>query len=153
MTPRQALLVKNSFARFGPNGELAAKLFYDRLFRIAPDARALFPEDMTPQYHKFMAMFRTIAGTIDRFEELEDRIRKLGERHAAYRVRDEHFGAIGEALLAMLQKRFGRHFTPELKYAWTAAYWRIALTMQDAAEQARSRQAAETPEPNLYYVD
>ena len=83
----------------------------------APDARDLFPEDMTPQYHKFMAMFRIIAGTIERFDELEAQIGKLGARHAAYQVRDEHFGAVGEALLRMLRKRFGRSFTPELKYA------------------------------------
>ena len=152
MTPRQALLIKDSFTKFGPNAELAAQVFYDYLFKLAPDARDLFPEDMVPQYHKFTAMFSVIGGTIDRFDELESQIRKLGARHASYRVRDEHFGAIGEALLMMLQKRFGKSFTPELKYAWTAAYWRIALIMQDAAEEAARKRAVEYPERNLYYV-
>jgi len=152
MTPRQALLIKNSFTKFGPNGELAAKIFYENLFRIAPDTRDLFPEDMTAQYHKFMAMFQVIGGTIDRFGELEKQIRKLGARHANYMARDEHFGAVGDALLQMLEKRFGKHFTPELRYAWTAAYWRIALAMQDAAEEEHRKRAAENPESNLYYV-
>ncbi len=153
MTPRQAQLIKDSFGRFGPNGELAAKVFYDYLFEIAPDTRALFPDDMTGQYHKFMVMFRLIVSTIDRFDELEKQVRRLGARHAKYHARDEHFGAVGEALLKMLAQRFGTAFTPELKYAWTAAYWRFALIMQDAAEQAEPKPAPATPDPNFFYVD
>ncbi len=152
MTPRQALLIKDSFDKFGPHGELAAKIFYDHLFEIAPDTREMFPEDMTGQYHKFMAMFRIIVGTIDRFDELEKQIRGLGARHANYHARDEHFGAVGDALLMMLQKRFGKTFTPELKYAWTAAYWRIAQIMQEAAEEATRLQARANPEGDLYFV-
>lgn len=152
MTPRQAHLIKDSFAKFGPNGERAAKVFYDGLFRIAPETRALFPEDMTAQYHKFWAMFRIIAGTIDRFDELEGKIRGLGARHAHYRAEDAHFGAVGEALLLMLEKRFGADFTPELKYAWTAAYWRLALIMQDAADEELRKKAGDAPARDLFYV-
>lgn len=152
MTPRQALLIKDSFDKFGPNVELAAKIFYDYLFQIAPDTRALFPDDMTGQYQKFMAMFRIIVGTLDRFDELEKQLRGLGARHAKYHARDEHFGAVGEALLMMLTKRFGATFTPELKYAWTAAFWRIAMIMQDAAEQAAPTPAQAAPDPDFYYV-
>ena len=152
MTPRQAILIKESYEKFGPNRELAAKLFYDNLFSIAPETRALFPDDMTGQYHKFMAMFRIIVGTIDKFDELEKQLRGLGARHAKYHARDEHFGAVGEALMMMLAKRFGTAFTPELKYAWTAAYWRLAMIMQDAAEKAAPKPAPATPDPDFYYI-
>lgn len=152
MTPRQAILIKESYEKFGPNRELAAKLFYDNLFNIAPETRALFPDDMTGQYHKFTAMFRIIVGTIDKFDELEKQLRGLGARHAKYHARDEHFGAVGEALMMMLAKRFGTSFTPELKYAWTAAYWRLAMIMQDAAEKAAAKPAPATADPDFYYV-
>jgi nitric oxide dioxygenase len=139
MTPRQALLVKKSFKLLAPALDSLAKDFYDSLFEIAPETRALFPEDMVGQYHKFSALLNIIGGTIDRFDELEKRIFNLGARHAEYRARDEHFGAVGEALLVTLKARFGKAFTSELKYAWTAAYWRIALVMQDAEAETLSR--------------
>ncbi|MDA1323582.1 MAG: globin domain-containing protein [Proteobacteria bacterium] len=144
MTPQQALLVKNSFKKVAPNLDLLAENFYDCLFEIAPETRALFPADMVAQHHKFAALLSIIGGTIDRFDELEKRISNLGARHAQYKARDEHFGAVGEALLITLKMHFGEAFTSELKYAWTAAYWRIALIMQDAAEAeglSRRRQA------------
>ena len=94
----------------------------------------LIPENMVAQYHKFSALLRIIGGTIDRFGVLEKRIYNLGARHAEYMSRDEHFGAVGEVLLITLKNIFGKAFTPELKCAWTAAYRRIALITQDAAE-------------------
>ena len=94
----------------------------------------LIPENMVAQHHKFSALLSIIGGTIDRFDVLEKRFYNLGARHAEYKSRDEHFGAFGEALLITLKKIFGKAFTPELKYAWTAAYWHTALIMQDAAE-------------------
>jgi len=134
MTPRQALLVKNSFKKLAPKLDLLAKNLYDSLFEIAPETRVLIPENMVAQHHKFSALLSIIGGTIDRFDELEKRIYDLGARHADYKARDEHFGAVGEALLITLKNIFGKAFTPELKYAWTAAYWRIALITRDAAE-------------------
>ena len=49
MTPKQVALVQDSFAKVAPTAEAAAVLFYDRLFDIAPQMRAMFPEDMIEQ--------------------------------------------------------------------------------------------------------
>lgn len=46
MTPSQIALVQSSFAKVVPIADTAAKLFYDRLFEIAPEVRPLFKRDM-----------------------------------------------------------------------------------------------------------
>jgi hypothetical protein len=47
MTPEQVKFVQDSFARVVPIGGTVANFFYDRLFRIAPDVRPLFPEHLS----------------------------------------------------------------------------------------------------------
>ena len=43
MTPDQVKLVQQSFARVVPISEQAAAIFYDRLFEVAPQVKAMFP--------------------------------------------------------------------------------------------------------------
>jgi len=55
MTPKQVALVQDSFAKVALTSEAAAVLFYDRLFDIAPQMKAMFPDDMIEQRRKLMA--------------------------------------------------------------------------------------------------
>src|ERR1700751_2075932 len=55
MTPKQVALVQDGFAKVEPISEAAAVLFYDRLFVIAPQMKAMFPDAMFEQSRKLMA--------------------------------------------------------------------------------------------------
>ena len=44
MTSKQVALVQDSFAKVALTSEAAAVLFYDRLFDIAPQMKAMFPD-------------------------------------------------------------------------------------------------------------
>jgi Globin len=46
MTPQQVNLIKSSFATIFFTRDESAKLFYDRLFTVAPRLRPLFKSDM-----------------------------------------------------------------------------------------------------------
>lgn len=46
----------------------------------------------------------------------------LGQKHATYDVKYEHFPIVGEALLDTLGKALGDDFTPEVKEAWAGVY-------------------------------
>ena len=46
MTPKQVALVQDSFAKVALTSEAAAVLFYNRLFDIAPQMKAMFPDDI-----------------------------------------------------------------------------------------------------------
>ena len=43
MTPEQVQLVQQSFSKVAPIADQAALMFYDRLFEVAPQVKAMFP--------------------------------------------------------------------------------------------------------------
>ena len=55
ITPRQVALVQSSFEHVLPIAEVAGMLFYERIFTLAPEARALFGDDIALQASRTMA--------------------------------------------------------------------------------------------------
>jgi nitric oxide dioxygenase len=122
MTPDQVNLVQQSFAKVAPISEIAAVLFYDRLFEIAPQVKAMFPADMTEQRKKLMATLAVVVNGLDNLESILPAASALARRHVSYGARAEHYPAVGAALLWTLEKGLGDAWTPETAAAWTAAY-------------------------------
>ena len=116
----------------------ATRLFYDELFRMAPERRELFPPDIASQRMKFTQMIGLVVKNLDRVSTVSEDIVDLGHRHMAYDVGQEDYAVFGEALLRMLDKLLGIELTPEMRAAWAAAYDMLARIMQEAANSARS---------------
>jgi len=141
MTPDQVKLVQQSFAKVAPISETAAVLFYDRLFEIAPQVKAMFPSDMTEQRRKLMAMLAAVVNGLADLETILPAASALAQRHVAYGAKAEHYPVVGSALLWTLEKGLGEAWTPELAAAWTAAYGTLSGFM--IAEAYGRSQAAE----------
>ena len=134
MTPEQVFLVKDSFRKVVPIAGVAADLFYDRLFSIAPKLRSLFPEDMTEQKKKLIAMLATAVGNLHQIDHLAAAVKDLGKRHASYGVTAADYQPVGAALLWTLEQGLGTDFIPPVKTAWTEAYMTLAGVMTVAAD-------------------
>jgi hemoglobin-like flavoprotein len=134
LTPAQVGIVQDSFRRLGPQTAEASRIFYDELFRISPELRELFPNDISAHKLKFAQMLAGLVRSLDQIAAVSDEIIDLGRRHISYDVEDGHYAAVGEALLWTLSRVLGTEFTPQAKEAWAAAYDMIARVMQDAAE-------------------
>ena len=132
MNPVQVALVQTSFAKVVPIAGTAADLFYDRLFALAPEVRALFPRDLAEQKRKLMTMLGTAVAGLSRPESLMPAVYALGERHAGYGVGVEHFTPVGAALLWALAQGLGEDFTPQVEDAWATAYGLLSQAMIDA---------------------
>ena len=63
-------------------------------------------------------------------------LEKLGQGHAGYGVRDEHYDTVGAAFLWTLEQGLGAAFTPAVKAAWVEVYGVVATTMKRAAAAA-----------------
>jgi nitric oxide dioxygenase len=122
MTPDQVKLVQQSFAKVAPIAETAAVLFYDRLFEIAPQVKAMFPADMAEQRKKLMATLAVVVNGLGNLESVLPAASALAKRHVSYGARAEHYPVVGAALLWTLEKGLGDAWTPETAAAWTAAY-------------------------------
>lgn len=138
MTPGQIELVQESWARAAPLGEVAAQLFYERLFALAPGLRPALGANLPAQRRKLLAMIGYAVKGLNRIEALRPGLEELGRRHAALGVGDEHYGAVAKALLWTLGKALGGAFTAEVEQAWASAYALLAAGVR----RAPLRQAA-----------
>ena len=141
MTPDQVKLVQDSFAKVVPISEAAAVLFYDRLFEIAPQVKAMFPADMTEQRRKLMVMLAAVVNGLGNLQSILPAASALATRHVAYGAKAEHYPVVGAALLWTLEKGLGDGWTPELAEAWGAAYGTLSGYM--ISQAYGSSQAAE----------
>jgi hemoglobin-like flavoprotein len=122
MTPDQVTLVQESFAKVAPISETAAVLFYERLFEIAPQVKAMFPADMTEQRRKLMATLAAVVNGLGDLNSILPAASALAKRHVSYGAKAEHYPVVGAALLWTLEKGLGDGWTPQIAEAWTTAY-------------------------------
>jgi hemoglobin-like flavoprotein len=142
MTPNQIQLVQDSFEKVVPIADVAADLFYARLFELDPSLKPLFKTDMKGQGMTLMTMLGTAVRGLAKPERLVPVLQGLGRRHVAYGVKDEHYDTVGAAFLDTLAKAFGDDFTPEVREAWTAAYTLMATLMKMGAREMTQVKAA-----------
>ena len=122
MTPDQVKLVQQSFAKVAPIADQAAVMFYDRLFEVAPQVKAMFPADMAEQRRKLMATVSAVVNGLGTLESVLPAASALATRHVSYGAKAVHYPVVGGALLWTLEKGLGDGWTPEVADAWTAAY-------------------------------
>lgn len=127
--------IRSGFERIKPRiGEFSVR-FYDHLFAINPGYRALFPADLTVQRVRFVQIWSTVLGMLDRLDECEVSFRQLGQRHIAYGVKPSDFPVVGQALLATLPEFLADEFTPEVEAAWATLYSEVSAAMISNMEQ------------------
>ncbi len=126
-------LVQSSWQQVLPIRDLAAELFYGKLFELDPALKPLFKGDMKAQGSKLMTMIGVAVSNLDRPETLLPVLRGIGARHATYGVKDQHYDTVAAALLDTLQRGLGEAFTPEVKRAWIEIYGVMAGAMKEAA--------------------
>ena len=142
MTPLQIRLVQESFKKVAPVAELAADLFYARLFELDPQLRLLFKSDMKRQGMSLMAMLTSAVRGLDKPEALVPVLKSLGRRHVVYGVKDGHYATVGQALLDTLEQALGPDFNDETRLAWTNVYKLMASVMQMGAREMVETAAA-----------
>jgi nitric oxide dioxygenase len=137
MTPDQVALVQQSFSKVVPIADQAAILFYDRLFEIAPQVKAMFSADMTEQRKKLIAMLAAVVSGLGDLPSILPAASALAKRHVAYGAKAEHYPVVGAALLWTLEKGLGEAWTPDVAAAWTSAYGTLsAFMISEAYAQA-----------------
>ncbi|MGY3453779.1 globin family protein [Bradyrhizobium sp. USDA 4353] len=141
MTPSQITLVQDSFAKVAPISDQAAAIFYDRLFDVAPQVRAMFPDDLTEQRKKLMATLAVVVNGLSNLPAILPAASALAKRHVNYGAKPEHYPVVGAALLWTLEKGLGSAWTAEVADAWTAAYGTLSGFM--ISEAYGKAQAAE----------
>ena len=137
MTPQQQELIRSTWAQVAPIADPAARIFYDRLFKLDPAIAPLFTfTDMELQRKNLMQTLTIVVKSIDSLETIVPAVEALGRRHAGYGVKASHYATVGRALLDTLEVGLGDAFTREARDAWAEAYEILASVMLAAAAQS-----------------
>ena len=135
LTAAEIHLVQTSWEKVRPISAQAAELFYNRLFGIAPELKALFKTDMGEQGHRLMEMIDTAVTNLDSWDQLVPAVQALGRRHVGYGVKNADYDSVAAALLWTLEQGLGEAFTDAVRAAWVSAYTALAETMKSGAAE------------------
>lgn len=128
ITERQKMLVKNSW-RCSIDAEKAGKIFYGRLFEVAPEIRHLFQDDIKFQARKLMNMVKLIVTRIHNLDEIIEEVKSLARRHSRYGAEPAHYKIVGECLMWTLERVICDKWDDETRDAWMAVYSVLANAM------------------------
>src|SRR5438876_9427840 len=107
MTGDQIYLLRRSFHRVEQQAQVAALVFYRRLFELYPKLRPLFRTEIEEQARKLMEMLALALSLSEQPDCLQRELREMGARHVGYGVRDEHYQTVGRAMFDMLAQVLG----------------------------------------------
>jgi hemoglobin-like flavoprotein len=141
MAPEQVELIRLTFVQVMNRKNETGRMFYDRLFSIAPDTRPLFRSSIDAQAQKLMDTLALAISSLRDLPSLVAMLEALAVRHVGYGVRDRHYDDVGAALLWTLERSLGPAFTPEVRDAWAALYGTVAEVMRNGAKPAQSAAA------------
>jgi nitric oxide dioxygenase len=128
ITEKQITLIKNSWC-CAINAEKAGKLFYERLFEVAPGLRHHFQGEIKFQARKLFHMVTLIVTKVHELDQILEEVKSLARRHDRYGAEPAHYKVVGECLLWTLEKINPDKWNEETREAWVTVYDLIADTM------------------------
>ena len=137
MDANQVNLIRDSFVQILLDSDAAARLFYNRLFELAPDTRPLFQNDMAEQGRHLISALAKIVTGLSSLDVMLPGLCKLAERHVDYGVEDRHYADAGNALLHMVTAHGGLAIDSVTVQAWKTAYALLTDVMIAASNDYR----------------
>ncbi|MCJ8311987.1 MAG: hemin receptor [Saccharospirillaceae bacterium] len=133
LSSHQVILIQQSFKKVAPIADVAAKIFYDKLFEYDPQLQRLFKNNMGEQGKKLMQTLGVAVGALKTLDKVVPIIQNLAVKHLDYGVKVDDYTPVGNALIYTLGQGLGSAFTAELKQAWSTLLKVIFDVMRAAA--------------------
>ncbi len=113
------------------NQDEFARIFYEKVFALSPEARALFKRNMTDQGRLLTHMLSGIVYTLARPDHLISGIKALGQNHVRYGVTADHYPVVKKAMLDTIDEVLNENKTANTMEAWTRSLDFILKEMQN----------------------
>lgn len=110
-----------------------ARIFYDKVFELAPFVKALFRKNMTDQGRLLTHMLGGIVYSLSRPEYLKKGLASLGKSHVNYGVKAEYYPIVKQAMLATIDEVLKDNNKPRALEAWSTALDFVIDTMKKNA--------------------
>ena len=137
-----APLVKEAFAHVAAHARYAMEYFYAHLFSQHPEIRGMFPLTMSEHRERVFSALAQLVWSMDSPAALSAYLEQLGREHRKFGVREKHYAAFFDALLATVEHFNGPAWTARTQAAFSAALGYAAAEMLRAAALDAQRQPA-----------
>ena len=98
MTSDAISRIEASFELLSPKIDDMTRAFYERLFELRPETRALFKVDMDVQRQHMAAALAVITRNVRMLDAITGPLHELGAGHAKVGVRPEHYPPVRDAM-------------------------------------------------------
>jgi hemoglobin-like flavoprotein len=132
MTPKQIIIVQTQLPMVKSIGKSFAKLFYTRLFQLAPDLRTLFADGS----RKDRQLIDTLCATVNSLQNMDGLkvvVHNMGRHYSDLGVSERHYDFFMKAMLDTLGMTLGDELIGELKAAWMNLLTTLKNTLLEAS--------------------
>ncbi|KAI2601834.1 globin-like protein [Hypoxylon sp. NC1633] len=134
---KESRLVKDTIPALKKHGEHISTVFYKTMLRDHPELHNYFNAvnlHTGKQPRALTALILAFASNIINISELVPKLERVSQKHASLNIQPEHYEIVGKYLMRAYSAVLGPAMTPEVKLAWTKAYWVMAkmLTGREA---------------------
>lgn len=140
MTPKQITILQSQLPTVKSIGKPFAKVFYARLFQLAPDLRALFASDSRKD-RQLIGTLCTTVNSLQNMDGLKVVAHNMGQRYSDLGISERHYDFFMQAMLETLGMVLGDEFSGDVKAAWL----NLLTTIKDALLEASSYHEIEHP--------
>lgn len=129
MTPEQIELVQRAWTKVTALNHSYVQEVYEELFRHSPELTQMFSAHPILPVNKVSETLNTLITSLDQLAALGFIIKDLGRRHRQHHVQPHHFELLKQAMTAVLARRLGANFRPDLAEAWSQMYDEVSALM------------------------
>ncbi|KAI0172920.1 globin-like protein [Hypoxylon sp. FL1284] len=137
LNPQETKLVRETIPALRQHGEHISTVFYKTMLRDHPDLNNYFNAvhmHSGQQPKALCDLILAFASNLINISELVPKMERVAQKHASLNIQPEQYEIVGKYLLRAFSAVLGASMTPDVKLAWTKAYWVMAkmLTGREA---------------------
>ena len=140
--------ISANYELLAPRMTALAERFYERLFTVLPESRALFKIDIALQSQHLAAALALIVRNLRLLDALEQPLMELGVGHARVGVRPEHYPVLCRTMIETIRDGSGQDWSPELQTDWSEVLERVSRIMMEGALSEAASPPSRTFEAN-----
>lgn len=122
-------MIRGTIPALTDHGERITTIFYRNMLRDHPELNNYFNtvnQANGRQPRALTAVILNYANNINHITELIPKMERMCHKHCSLGIRPEHYAIVEKYLIAAFAEVLGPVMTPEIREAWTKAYWMLA---------------------------
>ncbi|EXF85857.1 globin [Colletotrichum paranaense] len=129
LTYKQSQLVRGTIPALREHGETITTIFYANMLRAHPELHDHFNKVNQAngrQPRALTGVILSFAANLNHISELIPKLERMCNKHCSLGILPEHYDIVGKYLIQAFGQVLGPAMTPEIREAWTKAYWILA---------------------------